>query len=290
VTPADRSRAVLAAVIGSPVRHSLSPAIHNAAFGYFGRNWLYFAAEVEASGLGRVMRAVRTLPFGGLSVTTPLKEAVIEHLDDVSDEAARLRSVNCVTVDNGRLTGSVTDGEGCVAALVGAGATVAGVRAVLLGAGATARAIASSLCRHGAEVTVVNRDRGRAEALCADVEAVAPGARIAPGELGAVRSAAILLNATTVGMNAPAGEPSIVDESLLSPGQIVFDAVYQPTVTPLLAAAGRAGATTVDGMWMLIHQAVLQQVTWFGRDDVDTEATASTMRRAAERELALRQR
>ena len=286
----------LAAVIGSPVMHSLSPAMHNSAFGRAGRQWQYFALNADESSLRGVLMAVRELPFGGLSVTTPLKEAVIEHLDEVSTEAGRLRSVNCIVVRDGRLAGHSTDGAGCVGALETSGLGLRGAAVTLLGAGATARAIASALCAEGASVTVVNRTRDNAERLCIQVGASMPDAVIAvAGERAqssgeAVSSADVVVNATTVGMNGPPGDPPVVEAKWLRADQTVIDAVYQPLETSLLRAARERGATTVDGLWMLVHQAVRQHLLWFGDDDVDPRATALVMRAAAERELALRHR
>lgn len=294
--PAGRSSSTLAAVIGSPVGHSLSPAMHNSAFGRAGRRWHYFAADVDVASLPGVIAAVRALPFGGLSVTTPLKEAVIEHLDDVSPESRRLHSVNCITVRDGRLSGDVTDGRGCADALRGAGVDLERSKVALLGAGATARAIASTLCAEGAAVTVVNRGRERAGRLRDLIASTVPGASIAvaadgPGPASdAVRSADVVINATTVGMNSTADEGLLVDADCLSDGQTVLDAVYQPLETALLRTARSRGSRTVDGLWMLVHQAVHQQVLWFGAAGLDRGAMAGVMRAAAERELALRHR
>lgn len=281
---------MLAAVIGSPVRHSLSPAIHNSAFGHAGRPWHFFAADVDSRTLPAMMEAVRELPFGGLSVTTPLKEAVIGLLDDVTSESERLRSVNCIRVHEGRLTGHLTDGVGCADALRAAGVGIDGARIVVLGAGATARAITSALCASGADVVVVNRSTERAAELCARVTSDDPSASVSTGSASDIPGARVVVNATTVGMNSNPEGPSLVDGALLSPAHTVLDAVYQPLVTPLSRVARERGATVVDGLWMLIHQAVRQQMIWFGEDAVDGSTMAGTMRTAAERELALRRR
>jgi shikimate dehydrogenase len=164
----------LAAVIGSPVRHSLSPALHNAAFGARGANWVYLAFEVSA-GQGRdALAAVRTLGIGGLSVTMPLKEEIWAALDQVDPAAQALRSVNTVVVGpTGELVGHSTDGAGFVDSLrLDAGVEPAGLRVVVLGAGGAARAVVDALARaEVSELVVVNRTVARADEAAALPEA-----------------------------------------------------------------------------------------------------------------------
>lgn len=269
-----------AAVIGHPVSHSLSPAIHRVGFAELGVDWTYEAIDCEADGLGALFSDVRRGGFGGLSVTMPLKEAVIAHLDVVDEDARALDAVNCVSVSNGRLRGHNTDGDGCCDAIEAAtGGSVADEHVVLLGAGGTARSVALAMVRRRAKVHVVNRTEANAAAL---VEMVVnrhgANAQIAVGVDADIRTASILVNATSVGMNS-VGSPC--DASLLHPGLTVLDAVYSPLRTTLLRDAEEAGARTVDGLWMLIHQARHQQRLWFGR-----MASAETMRAESERELA----
>lgn len=272
-----------AAVIGSPVSHSLSPAIHRASFASLGVDWTYDAVECRAEEVGGFLAAAPGEGFGGLSVTMPLKEAVIAHLHEVDDDAALLRAVNCITVlDDGRLRGSNTDGRGCCDALAAvAGVDVASSRVVLLGAGGTARAVALALVTAGAEVSVVNRSDANARALVAAVTsypAATGTARVGSPE--DVNGADVLVNATSVGMNT---SELPLDPALLHPGLTVLDAVYSPLRTALLEEAAKRGAATVDGLWMLIHQARHQQQLWFGR-----MAPAELMRAESERELARR--
>ena len=205
---------------------------------------------------------MRALGLGGLSVTMPHKEDVIAALDRVSDDAAALRAVNCIAWDGTELVGHNTDGAGLVRSLeVDAGVTVAGRRCVVLGAGGAARAVVRALAQAGAhDVAVVNRTPERAHAAAALAEAVG---RVAPVE--AVAEAEVVVNATSVGMGEEGPDArSPVPDGLLRAGQTVVDLVYAPLETGLLRQASAAGATPVDGLGMLVHQAALAVEHWTG--------------------------
>ena len=271
-----------AAVIGSPVSHSLSPAIHSVSFASLGVDWSYEAVEVTPDSLDSFMGSVREGGFGGLSVTMPLKEAVVAHMDSLDDDARTLGAVNCVSVEGRMLRGHNTDGDGCCDALESvAGVVLAGARAVVLGAGGTARSVALALTRRGAEVVIVNRTSAKADAVVDLVRsALGESAPVSTGSTDDINAASVLVNTTSVGMNS---DESPVDRGALHGGLVVLDAVYSPLDTALLRAARAAGATTVDGLWMLIHQARHQQRLWFGR-----AADAGVMREESVRELARR--
>ena len=266
----------VAAVIGHPVQQSLSPALHNAAFAASGLDWHYVAFDVAPGAAGAALDAMRTLGIAGLSVTMPHKEDVAAAVDVLAPSAAALRSVNTVgREDSGRLVGHSTDGEGFVASLAAAGVGVAGARVVVLGAGGAARSVVDALGRAGADdIAIVNRTVGKA----ADAAALTPTGRV--GSVDDVPTATIVVNATSVGMGTAALP---LDPALLRSGQVVADLVYHPLETALLAAARAAGCTPVDGLGMLVHQAVLQQEIWTG-----TRPDPSVMRAAAESELARR--
>jgi shikimate dehydrogenase len=267
----------VAAVIGSPVRHSLSPALHNAAFQQLGIDWVYVAFPVAHGEAQAAIDAMRALRLGGLSVTMPHKEAVARCVDRLDPAAAALDSVNTVVPqDDGALLGCSTDGAGFIASLAAAGVSVAERSVCLLGAGGAARSIADALGRAGAaRVAVVNRTASAAEATAA-----LGGAVGVVGTAADVREAHIVVNATSVGMGT--GDLPC-DPAGLHAGQVVADIVYHPRDTALLRAARSAGATTVDGLGMLVHQAALQQQWWHG-----TLPDIGTMTAAAERELAAR--
>ena len=272
----------VAAIIGYPVSQSLSPAMHNAVFHQRKLDWSYVAMEVREEALLGVMQTLGSKSLLALSVTMPHKEAIFEILDNAStsfgeiDESARAaRSVNTIAISGGRLIGSNTDGDGCCNAIGQTGVDIAGSRVVVVGAGGTARAIVATLARRGAsDVAVINRTESRAQ----DVIASTNVARI--GTVDDIANASILINATSVGMG---NQETPVDATRLHSDLAVLDAVYHPLETTLLRDAKRAGAKTVDGLWMLVHQGALQQLAWF-KEIGDVQL----MRQAAVDELAVR--
>jgi len=255
----------LAAVIGSPVRHSLSPALMNAAFGAAGLDWVYVALEVAAEKLPDALVGVRILDIAGLSVTMPHKESAAACVDQLSDDAALLGAVNCISNANGILTGHNTDGEGFVRSLrSGHEFDPAGRRCVILGAGGAARSIILALARHGAEeIVVVNRTLVRAEHAAAFAAERGRVVRL-EGAGSDLRDADLIVNATSIGMGEPSDADVPFDPMLLHEGQIVVDIVYRPLETPLLRFARQGGARTANGVGMLAHQAAIQFEIWTG--------------------------
>ena len=273
----------IAAVIGSPISHSLSPAIHNAAFVAAQRNGEYIAVECGLNDVDATMSNLQSAGLVGLSVTMPLKEAVIDCLDFVTPDADFLNAVNCISFGPTGSVGHNTDGDGCCDALVEqGGARLRGATVVLLGAGGTARSIALALVRRGAHVVIVNRTQSHAIVLVNSFSGFGDEVSISVGDQSSIASASILINATSVGMNS---SEMLIDPSVLHNQLTVLDAVYSPLETSLLTASRVAGATVVDGLWMLIHQARHQQKLWFGEF-----SDASAMRLAAERELSARRK
>jgi shikimate dehydrogenase len=268
----------VAAVIGTPIRHSLSPAILNAGFAAAGLDWVFVAFDVAEGDGPAAIDACRALGLGGLSVTMPHKESIIGALDELTPVAVRLGAVNCVVPRDGRLVGDNTDGEGFVSSLRDDhGVDVAGLRVVVLGAGGAARAVIGAIGDAGAaEVAVVGRTPARVDVAVA----IAPGvARV--GSQHDVTDADLVVNATPVGMGDDDRLP--VDPSALRSGQVVADLVYHPLRTPLLAAAAGAGATPVDGLGMLVGQAAVAFERWTG-----LVADRAAMRAGAEAELSRR--
>lgn len=283
---APRGTTRLAALIGSPVRHSLSPVILNAAFGAAGLDWVFVALEVAAADGEAAVAAVRPLGIGGLSVTMPHKEAAFAAVDERSAEAEALGAVNCVGWRGDLVVGHNTDGAGLLDSLrIDEGFDPDGRRCVVVGAGGAARAAVLALATAGAsDVAVVNRTAARAERAAA---LAGPVGRV--GAIGDVAAADLVVNATPVGMAGVAppvvalvpgaeAEPSTArgaagpdgdlpfPAELLSPGQLVVDMIYNPFTTALMAAARAREVVAVNGLGMLIHQAAHAFRHWTGED------------------------
>ncbi len=261
-------RTRVAGVIGDPVRHSLSPAIHNAAFAASGLDWAFLAFTVPQGAAGLAVGGMRALGIEGLSVTMPHKAAVIEALDELDDDARALGAVNCISRGGHGLMGANTDGAGFLDAVrVDEGFDPSGRRCLVVGAGGAGRAVARALGQAGAaEVVVANRSSGPAE-LAAELA----------GSVGRVAStdahadADLVVNATPLGMGVVVAtdgerEPLPLDASRLGPGQLVVDLVYHPATTPLLLAARERGAAVANGLGMLIHQAAHAFRRWTGEE------------------------
>ena len=272
-------------VIGQPVRHSLSPVIHNAAFRALDLDWAYLAFEVEPERVAAALQGVRGLGIDGLNVTMPHKAAVVPLVDRLGPAAADLGAVNTVVNQGGELVGHNTDGEGFLDAVRrDEGFDPAGRRCLVVGAGGAARAVVRALAGAGAsEVVVVNRSGDRAVTAAAVGGAVA---RVGAGD--EADGCDLVVNATPVGMTGVttldgAPLPLPVDPARLGTGQLVVDLVYEPPITPLIEAARAAGAVTANGLGMLIHQAAHAFRLW-----TSEEPPLEAMSAAAVGELAVR--
>jgi shikimate dehydrogenase len=251
-------------VIGDPVRHSRSPAIHNAAFRALELDWAYVAFEVAAGGAAAAVQAMRTLGLGGMSVTMPHKSDVLGELDGLSPHARRLGAVNCIAwADGDQLVGHNTDGEGFLAALASDGVEVRGQRCLVLGAGGAARSVALALAEAGARSVGVCARRPEAAAVAAGL--AGPAGQVIDGDdlVSAVRASQVLVNATPLGMAER--DPLPVEPAALHPGLFVAELVYHPPLTQLLSAATEAGARCSNGLGMLVHQAAAAFELWTGR-------------------------
>ena len=257
----------LAAVIGSPISHSLSPVLLNAAFSAAGVDWVDVALEVAPGDAQRAFEGIRALGISGVSVTTPHKEAAATLCDRLSPDAERLGAVNCVHNVDGVLTGHTTDGVGFVSSIAADhGFDPSGRDCVVVGAGGAARSIVLALVRAGSSsVVIVNRTVENAERLAASVGGSASHRSLADAG-PAISAAALVINATSVGMGAPDPAAMPFDVADLHEGQLVVDIVYRPLETPLLRAAAGRGAITANGVSMLAHQAARQFEIWTGLD------------------------
>jgi shikimate dehydrogenase len=253
-------RARLAGVIGWPVAHSRSPRLHGYWLATLGLDGAYVPLAVEPARFEAAVRGLVACGFRGANVTIPHKEAAFALCDEVAASARRAGAVNTLVFEGGRILGSNTDGYGFLESLreQAPGFDPRSGPAVLLGAGGAARAIGAALLDAGCpRLVLVNRTRGRAEAL-----AEALGGPVAVAETPPLADAALLVNTTSLGM---AGQPPLaVDLSPLPSSAVVADIVYVPLETPLLAAARARGLLAVDGLGMLLHQARPGFEAWFG--------------------------
>ncbi len=268
----------LAGVVGQPIAHSRSPRLHRHWLGRHGIAGDYVAMDIGEDDLEDVLRVLPRAGFRGVNVTIPHKIAALEIADEPSDRAQRIGAANLLVFEDGRILADNTDGEGFLNALrQGAPAwrPEAGP-ATVLGAGGAARAVVVALLEAGVpEVILSNRTRATAESLAEELgERLRIVDWVAAGN--AVEDGALVVNTTSLGM---AGKPELrVPLDGLRPGQAVMDLVYAPLETRLLREARASGATAVDGLGMLLHQAVPAFERWFGvRPEVDEALRAAVL-------------
>ena len=280
----------LVGVLGDPVRHSLSPAMHNAALQELGLNWVYLALPTPAAQLAAVLEGLRAVECRGLNVTLPHKQAVARLCQVLSPLAERVGAVNTlISLAEGGWEGTNTDVEGFLAPL--RGQTWAGREALVLGCGGSARAVVAALVELGlARIWVAARRREPLERFVADCRAWAP--QLEPLEWAGLeaplQTAALVVNTTPVGM-ASASDPTSAGQCPLSPAELealapgcsVYDLIYTPRPTRLLEAAATRGCPTVDGLEMLVQQGAAALRLWSGI----AEVPVATMRAAALRQL-----
>ncbi|RJP72757.1 MAG: shikimate dehydrogenase [Candidatus Abyssobacteria bacterium SURF_17] len=276
------ARTQVCAVIGNPVEHSLSPAIHNAAFEALDLNYVYTAFKVED--LAAAMSGFRALGnFRGFSVTIPHKVAIMQYLDEVDEVTRNIGSANTVVKEDGILKGTSSDGPGALKALTDYGVEVAGRQALILGSGGAARAIAFTLATSAKppDITILGVVPDELERLVHELRDKTPacvdGAPFDTRSLKAkVERADIIIHCTPVGMH-PKIEETLITRELLRGGQAVFDIVYNPRLTRLLREAESAGCATIPGVEMFVNQAVVQFELWTGQ-----RAPVSVMRKVVE--------
>jgi len=260
----------LCGLIGDPVEHTMSPAMHNAAFREMGIDCLYLAFRVRPEDLGKAVAGMRALNIRGLNVTIPHKVDVIQFLDELDPIAEKIGAVNTIVNDNGILKGYNTDTSGFLQALLERGIEPQEKKVVILGAGGASRAVTFMLADRGAHLVILNRlleldwaeklARQLSQTFAQEVTALELNRENLAGALG---EAAILVNATSVGMS-PNVEEIPVDADLLRPDLTVYDVIYNPIKTRLLREAETVGAQTVGGLDMLVWQGALAFEKWTG--------------------------
>ncbi len=282
----------IAGVVGRPLAHSLSPAMHNAVYERLGLNWVYLPFEFsDEIGLRRFMALVPSLRCVGFNVTMPFKQAALELCDEVAMAANMAGAVNTVHVVDGRLVGYNTDGRGLLETLENeAGFAPAGKRVVILGAGGAAgAAFVAFLLGKAESIVIVNRDMDRADELLdrmrGHLGATTAAAISVMAAEEQVRAAHLIVNATPLGMNP--GEPSPIPVDWLGPGQVVYDMVYGTAEPTALVAGARArGAVAFDGLGMLVCQGATAVDIW--NDSKQIRTPRDVMRAAAEAALSAR--
>jgi len=273
----------VAAVIGSPIGHSLSPVLHNAAFAAIGLDWVFTAFEVAEGDLPKALEGAVSLGIVGLSVTMPHKEVAATFADELVGAAARLGAVNCLIRDGGRLIGYNTDGDGFLKGLLhDTGLGVEEKRVLVIGAGGAARAVIEACASSGAEeVVVANRSVPRATTAAALAGAIGRTVDLDSIRVAAAR-ADVIINATPLGMQI--GDQLPLDPTMLAAGQLVVDLVYYPEVTQWMAELRGLGIEVYGGLSMLLFQAAEAFTLWTG-EVPPVEVMASAARSA----LSLRQ-
>jgi shikimate dehydrogenase len=271
-------------VIGDPIEHTLSPAIHNAAFNHLKLDFVFLAFRVKAADLENAVRGMRGLGINGLNVTMPHKSTVISFLDEVDSTVKFLGSANTILNKNGKLSGFNTDGVGALKAIRENGTEVSEKKVLLLGAGGAAKAIAFALAEKAGELAILNRAAEKAVVLADALNRVfgkkIVGNALSPSAVQKnLQDADILVNATSIGMH-PSINQSLVAPQWLRSDLTVMDIVYNPVETKLARDAKAAGAKVISGVEMLIYQGAASFEIWSG-----CSAPIEVMRKAALNQL-----
>jgi shikimate dehydrogenase len=273
-------------VIGDPIGHSLSPAIHNAAFNELGLDYVYLASRVED--VQHALAGMRALEnFRGMSITIPHKIAAMKYVDEIDPVDRAIGSINTVINGKGKLVGFGTDGPGALKALVDAGVAIDDKQVLMLGAGGAARAIAFTLANqtHMQKLTILDIDDSLRDELSDDLKngtsATIDARKFSDATLAtAMAEADVIVHCTPIGMH-PKADASLIPPDLFQKGQAVFDIVYTPLETRLLTEAKASGLQVISGVEMFVNQAVLQFERFCG-----AQAPVDVMRQVVLEQLA----
>lgn len=264
----------LLALIGHPIKQSYSPFIHNAAFEIKKLDYLYLPFDITKSNLKSAIKGLMLLGVRGFNVTIPHKENILDLLNNVSDEASIVGAVNTVVNEHGELNGYNTDVYGVTENLMPYKKEISGSTVSVVGAGGAARAVIYSLIKNfkPKKIFIINRNEPKAEALKTyfgdkmKFDSIKTKELFPPDIVDVFKDSALIVNATSVGMY-PENDDSITSlGNSFKKGQVVFDVVYNPVNTKLLQLAQKEGATTLDGLSMLVYQAAKSYELWTGEE------------------------
>jgi shikimate dehydrogenase len=254
------------AIFGDPIEHTLSPAMHNAAFAALGMNCVYVPFHVRPNGLKDAVAGLRAMGFAGANITVPHKERVMGLLDEVDDEAMLLGAVNTIVNRDGVLKGYNTDGRGFVKSLKEDAKFAPEEKKVFIcGAGGAARGIAFALVNSGAgPIFLYDVDGLKRDKLVQDLNSAfnKDAARAVPMDQDFILSCELIVNATPLGMRE--GDPLPIPPGAFCKGQFFYDIVYNPPKTAAMSAAEKAGARISNGLGMLLYQGVIAFEHWLG--------------------------
>ena len=278
-----RATSQVLGVIGDPIGHSFSPDMHNAAIDALGIDFCYVAFHVVPGRVGEAVRGLKGFNILGLNVTIPHKLAVMEHLDQISEEALAVGAVNTIHNEDGNLTGHNTDVYGVTTAIE----RIAGIRTfpescVVLGAGGASRAVTYALgCREEVKrITILNRTIDRAASLAVDMEKIT-GKQVIPAPLDPVSvkkafdDAGLVVNTTSLGMHPNPDNSPLIDENAIRPDLVLYDTVFNPLDTMLMKQFKARGANAYGGLDMLVFQGARSFEIWTG-----TEPPTDVMKQA----------
>ena len=275
----------LCAIYGSPIRHSASPAMHNAAFAALDLNWRYLAFEVSPKNLRAAIEGAKAMGFAGLNLTVPHKLLAVNMMDELDASAKIWGAVNTIkftpaAAGKNRAVGINTDADGLANSLrEDLSAELRGAKVLLLGAGGAGRTAALKLASGNvAELFLVNRTQSKAEEIAGEIKKQFPSVKISVGYPKA--SVDLILNATSLGLKADDSSPLDENQFSLKLARAVYDMIYRPAETKLLASAKKSGCKTANGLGMLLHQGAKAFEIWTGKP-----APRDVMRRAVEQNI-----
>jgi shikimate dehydrogenase len=285
--PAINAATRLCAVFGSPIRHSASPAMHNAAFAALGLDWRYLAFEVDPKNLRAAIAGAQAMNFAGINLTVPHKLLAVDMVDTLDESAKKWGAVNTIKFDvqssqpaEVRAIGYNTDADAITQSLrEDLKLELRGAKVLLLGAGGAGRTAALKLAAENvAELFLVNRTQIKAEEIAAEIKKQFPSVKVAVGYPTA--NVDLILNATSLGLKTDDAAPLDEKQFSLKQTRAVYDMIYRPAETKLLAAAKAAGCKTANGLGMLLHQGAKAFEIWTGQT-----APRDVMRRALEQNV-----